>query len=435
MKKNLLICLSILIVGAVSCGKVHTFVDEGNIDESAPVDEEEVVTPPEQTPVGEPIVLTETEQIISASINDFAFRSFSAILSDEALSGKAFMYSPLSLSLALSLLETGAEGETAEEIRDFLGFQEFTDEDLCGYSKKLTDGLIAVDPNTTFNSANAVWGDLPVVFKEDFIERTNEYYGALVKNVDMNTEDAVNEINSWCDEKTNGLIKQIASWPWQGDPPLIMLANALYFKAMWPDGYHPEVEKGVFHSTGGDETEDFLLFSNSLPYLKTSSCSMVSIPYGNGSYNILLALPDEGATMEDAVKSFGEIEGNWISHLEQYSRGVQCSFPKFKIDQCSFPLEETLMGMGLSRLFDPKKAELGGFSNLDNLFVSKIMQDTYIDVNEKGTEAAAITHTYVIGTDISSKPEEPVIIKLDRPFAFMIYEKGSGAILFIGQKL
>lgn len=375
-----------------------------------------------------PILLTSTERIISEKIVSFGQSSYMSLLEGQDLASKSFVYSPLSLAMALSLCQSGAQGETFQQIGEVLGFQGSGSSELMEYCKKLTDGLTAVDTTALFCSSNSVFGDTPIVFTKKFTVDAENYFDADVRTLDMNSKEAVDIINNWCNEKTDGQIESIVQYPW--NPPFLMVANALVFKAKWPIGSQPDVKDDVFHSVNGSESCSFLNFKGLYNYFDKEHFKAISLPYGNGSYNLFIALPKEEKTIEYIIESIDDILKDLTSSKPSLPYDVDCSFPEFKIDESGLALKDMLINMGITDMFDDSRADFSIMSEKNKLYFTDVMQRAIIEVNEEGTDAAAVTA--IVGT---SGETGPIRFTINRPFFFMVYEKGSGTILFQGQKM
>lgn len=391
----------------------------------------DMATPKIETDIEEaPISLNASEQVISSKINSFSISSFANLMKTcPNLARESFVYSPLSVSINLALCETGSNGKTATQIREVLGISDFSTDCLEGYYQKLTEGLANVDTSTVFISANSIWGDSDIAFKPDFCHKAEQYFDADLKIMDMHSPSTVDAINEWCFTKTNGLIKEIVQRSWES--PKIFVANAVYFNAKWPENYIPVTDKRVFHSMSGDSECQFLRFKGYLHYVCAKGYQAISLPYGNGSYNLLLVLPADGKSIEETADFMDVVFDKLLSSQSPFPYYVECSFPEFKIDSNQISLKELLKSMGITDAFDPILADFSGISNYNKMYISSILQKSYVEVNEMGTEAAAVTAA--MGT--SSADLQPVRIIMDKPFLFCIYEKSSGTILFEGQMI
>ena len=410
MKTNIFsFIVAVLLLSVIGCEKIDNQSQQEKIEEH-------------------PILLTAAERIISEKVTSFGQSSYISLLEGQDLSSKSFVYSPLSLAMALSLCQSGAQGETSQQIREVLRFQGVGSSELMEYGKKLADGLKAVDTTTIFCSSNAIFRDTPIVFTKDFTAKAENYFDADVRSLDMRTKETVDVINNWCCEKTDGQIESIVQYPW--NPPFMMVANALVFKAKWPIGSQPDVKNDVFHSVNGSESCSFLNFKGLYNYFDKEHFKAISLPYGNGSYNLSIALPKEEKTIEYIIESIDDILKDLTSSEPSLPYNVDCSFPEFKIDESGLALKDMLINMGITDMFDDSRADFSIMSKNNKLYFTDVMQRAIIEVNKEGTDAAAVTA--IVGT---SGETGPIRFTINRPFFFMVYEKGSGTILFQGQKM
>lgn len=372
-----------------------------------------------------PIELTEQQFYILTDANAFAFDLFKEMEWSEP--GKSRMISPLSASLALSLLSNGARSETADEIISALGF-DCTADEMSGFYRHLVTELLKVDPSTTLETANSIWASRLITLNKSFVKAADKYYNAEVSNVDFTQPQTTDIINSWCSEKTHGCIKSITD---RIDPgTLVAIINALYFNGKWSKEFKNS-HTDIFRCADGSTKEvEMMTRTLSCKYYQDASFRMVEIPYGNGAFALDIVLP-----VKDDPKSFAEAAKK-MSALEWYSlaanlqnQSVALAVPAFKME-CEYDLIPYLKSLGIDKAFT-SEADFSGISSTP-LFVSEVKQKTYIDVNKKGTEAAAVTY---IGMKMTSAgPQDDIPFRADRPFFFAIREVSTGAILFLGQK-
>lgn len=373
-----------------------------------------------------PIELTEQQFYILSDANAFAFDLYKVMEFDKP--GGNRMISPMSASLALSLLSSGAREKTAEEILGALGFDCSTEE-MCSFYKHLMAELLKVDPSTTLESANSIWSSKLINLQKSFIKSADKYFDAEVRNVDFSSPATKNAINSWCSEKTHGCIKSIVD---ELDPnTMVAILNALYFNGKWEKEFEHS-HTGSFMSVDG-KAKDVEMMTRTLDvrYTEDASFKMAEISYGNGAFALDIVLPvkDDPKDFPAAVRKMSALE--WFSltaNLERTKAAVE--LPAFKME-CEYDLIPYLKSLGIEQAFT-SDADFSGISDTP-LFVSEVRQKTYIDVNKKGTEAAAVTY---IGMKMTSAGPETVIpFRVDRPFIFAIREVSTGAILFLGQKV
>lgn len=374
---------------------------------------------------GEPIPLTKAEEGINASANNFGFEVFHELYEDGQV-----LFSPLSASLALSMTATGADGNTAKQMTKILGFDGFTTDEVNGYYKKMVSALLTADPKTVFEIANSIWISDRITVKKPFIDDCEKYYSSEVfPGADFGSMDTIDKVNKWCSDKTHGKIKNILEEP---DPLLVMaLMNALYFNGTWKYPF-PNLFKNKFNTISGKAVEmEMMNTSAELPYSEYDGFRMVDLPYGNGSFSMKVILPGDKEDFGKAVKRF---DAKTLDKLngKAATKTVSVIMPKFMFDYTG-SLSDVLVALGMADAFSPAKADFSKMSN-DGLYISFVKQKTFIDVNEKGTEAAAVT---IVGMFENSAGPEPEVIYFtaDRPFLFVIQENSTGAVLFIGQKV
>jgi serpin B len=348
-------------------------------------------------------------------------------------------YSPYSISLALAMTYAGARGDTETQMAQALHF-ELAQADLHPAFNALSQALADSSKNTedqqgeplTLNIANALWGQQGFSFQSDFLDTLAQNYGAGMQEVDFsNPEQARTKINDWVAEQTNQKIKDLIPDGVLNDITRLVLTNAIYFKANWQYPFEKTyTAKGDFTLLNGDKVQvDMMHESESLPYAKGSGYQALELPYAGETASMLVLLPDEGKFQEFeralSTRAINTIQAN----LEQNS--VQLSLPKFKIE-ASFGLNQALSALGMTLAFDPNRADFSGMTGTPDLFISDVIQKAYVNVNEEGTEAAAATAVIM---KLTSLPANPVIMNVDRPFIFLILDKQTDTILFMGRVL
>lgn len=375
----------------------------------------------------EPIVLTKAEQEINQASNAFGFNVYHNIYS-----GNDMLISPLSLSLALSMTANGAAGSTAEEMLSTLGFAGKDKETMNSYYQKMIGGLLEADSKTTFEVANSIWADEKIGMKKSFTDVTKKYYSSEVYPADFKTQATVDRINKWCSDKTHGKIPTIMDGP---DPYLVMaLINALYFKGEWAFEFNEKTKKEDFATLGGGKNKvDMMSAEDKLLYAEYDGFSMVQLPYGNGAFCMDVILP---AKNEDFGKAAARLDAKTFDGLlrSRSNAIVNLKLPKFTFDY-NIKLNDALTALGMKKAFDDHQADFSEMAE-KSLKISLVKQKTFIDVNEKGTEAAAVTFVGMVTTSVGPSVEpRRVDFFADRPFLFIIRENSTGAVLFIGQKV
>lgn len=382
----------------------------------------------ETTPVVQPLVpvkLSEAESLLPLKSNDFGIEVYRRVA--EGNQNKTVFVSPLSLSLALSMCSLGADGETERQMRTVLGFGDVSQAVLCTYYQKMQDALRTIDTTTVVEIANAIWTDKKIQLKAPFVSSADSYFKSTAESVDFTLSATRERINAWCAEKTHGKITSILD----GDNPslVMLLANALYFNGKWKEKFPDAVNDKFTDITGKEKTVEMMHQQKSFRYAATEMGQVLELPYGNGAYAMDIVLP---AKTEDFSASLKLLTGeSWQKAMEKLSyRTVDVKLPKFKAT-FEVQLNSILSQMGMPLAFTGS----ADFSRMSDspLCIDFVKQKTFVDVNEKGTEAAAVT---AIGMRLTSVgPPEIINFHADHPFIFAIRECTTGTILFIGGKL
>lgn len=373
------------------------------------------------------IALTKAEEELTAQNTDFAFDFFRAMEAQPFSKGQA-VWSPISVSIALSMTANGAAGETLKEMTDGLGFKGFDLEQINAFNQKLLAELTTLDCTTTLAFANSLWLNLGFKPLDAFAKTLAESYDAESRQLDFST--AVPIINQWCEEKTNGCIKNLLE---QLDAASkCVLLNACYFKGGWKIPFMEELtQKKTFNNGDGTTCEtDFMHGDGYFRYRKNDLFACVELPYGNEAFSLQVVLPNEGTDLSACINSLNA--KSWNTFLKEMTPEiVRIELPKFKIEKKEL-LNESLQALGIRKAFGGKS----DFSRLsaEKIFINKVLQATYFCIDENGTEAAAVTGIF---SDIENVGEEAQTKAIDfqanRPFLFLLTEKSTGIVLFIGK--
>lgn len=321
--------------------------------------------------------------------------------------------SPYSAGMALSMLAEGAEGETKLQLLRALNGIPFKDQKLY------TDSAVVVA------SANSIWLRDGFSIKDSYKESVKEEYSALVSELDFSDPSAVGVINGWCSDNTAGRIPEIVK---EIDPSIVMyLMNALYFKAPWDLFKKENTRPGTFYGSSGESEIDFMNTTKDLSYFEYMGCQVVRIPYADGQYSLLVALPPQNITVPMVLDYIQEGLYNMVeSKLE--TRRVALSLPKFKLET-TVNMNDALRMMRVTDAFGD--ADFSAMTRA-SVAVSEVIQKCFVEVSEEGTEAAAVTN---IGVKLTAvRPvQEAVKMKVDRPFIMMIKETETGNVMFAGK--
>lgn len=376
-----------------------------------------------------PIELTKSEMQVADGANAFGLDVYHSVYKDEQM-----LFSPLSLSLALSMTALGADGMTASQMCTTLGFDGIDADDIASYYRKMTESLATIDRRTTFDSANSIWSQEGFTVKKDFLKTAQDFFNAEIRTVDFRDQATVGVINGWCSEKTHGMVEKILD---RVDPSQVMsLINAIYFKGQWNFKFDEKTEKSTFHTIDGKKVKvDMMKVRKELYASFVDDWSSVRLPYGNGAFAMEVILPPSGMAFGDAVKAFDEELVSKLSVMRD-KHEVTLKMPEFKFEYGFKELKEVLASLGMPLAF----SSMADFSKMaevpdgNSFFIGTVSQKCAIEVNTKGTEAAAVTHVGMF-LESAMPPGGPVTFTVDRPFIFMIREASTGALLFIGQKV
>jgi serine protease inhibitor len=357
----------------------------------------------------------------SGKTSSFAFNFWKAYEKEE---GGSYFLSPLSLNIALGMLLNGAEGETKAEIQNMLGF---SDADLATINASYAE-IIAklphVDSKVTNLVANSVWHASAFPVESAYLGDLKNSFSAQVFSKDFGNAATVNEINKWASDNTNGKIKTILE---KIEPhQVLFLLNALYFKGDWTTPFDKDnTSKGMFYGESKTSEQDFMYNLGEYAYADNADFQMLELPYGNEKYAFVALLPKAGS-VSSLISGLSQEKWN-AAASEMKKQKIEVWLPKFEIET-SKSLSKVLNILGMKKAFTDA-AELGKISKAKGLLVDFVKQDTYLSVDEKGSEAAAVTS---IGVGVTSVPTYPQF-RGDKPFAFAIVEKTSNTFQFIGK--
>jgi serine protease inhibitor len=349
------------------------------------------------------IELRGSEAEMVKSDQQFAIEFFANVFNEEAAElDKNFMISPLSLSMALAMTWNGADGETKAVMQKVLKLDGYTDQEVNEYYEKLREALLKTDPSTKLAIANSIWTNKNIKIKDDFIRLNNEYFNSTVESVDFSDANSVKLMNKWAADNTNNLITHVLD---KTNPNALMyLMNALYFKGIWTSEFNSRntSSKPFYSEDGQTKNVDMMHQKSSFNYNENQTMQIVELPYGNQAFSMIVLLPKEGNKLADVTQELQNSNswGNLVSGLR--STQVDLYLPKFKTEY-SRVLNDVLEKMGMGIAFEPGAADFSRMTDAD-AFISFVEQFTYINTDEVGTEAAAVT---VVGIELTSyQPSE-----------------------------
>jgi serine protease inhibitor len=366
---------------------------------------------------------------VAARTTDFAFDFFKTLQTTQPENDNLFV-SPLGLHIALGMLLNGANNRTASEIKSALKVDGIDDLDLNSAYKSLQEGLPQVDPQVQLSLANSVWSRNGFSVHSSFIAVLKKWFNADAITMEFN-DAGVRRINQWASDKTNGKIEKVIGE--FSDSDVMFLMNALYFKGDWKHKFDPAntIDRDFKLADGGQKRVKMMSLNSSLQLAQTSDFSAVELPYSNGKFNFTLLLPNGNKSVAEVGNSLSSEAWKSLTNGQYRSALVNLNLPKFQLDY-EVQLKSTLKKMGIEAAFDSNSADFSRLSDALSLQVSEVKQNTYLGIDEKGTEAAAVTTIGMELTSVQPGPT-PIHIVADRPFLFVISENTSNTILFVGR--
>jgi serpin B len=346
-------------------------------------------------------------------------------------------FSPYSLSTALAMTWGGARGDTEKEMAAVLHFN-LEQVPLHAAFAALEAKLAAVQKKgkVQLSVANSLWPHKDYPFLKEYLEMVKREYGVSITPVDYthDTEKAREQINAWVEEKTNQKITDLVPAGVLNALTRLVLANAIYFKGDWAFQFKKsDTTDQPFHLTSGREAQAPLMHQSQkdkFRYAETETLQVLEMPYAGDDLSMVVLLPKKQDGLADLENDFT------APHLEAWTRGLRpreakVYLPRFKMT-CQFGLKEPLQALGMKTAFNPVSADFSGMDGKHDLFIQAVLHKAFVEVNEEGTEAAAAT-AVVVGVRSVRIPEPPVVFRADHPFIFLIRERSTGSLLFVGR--
>jgi serpin B len=364
--------------------------------------------------------LTSSETALVSANNAFAFDLFRTGNADQHKSN--VFVSPLSASMALGMATNGADGTTYNEMKSTLHLTGATREDVNGSYKSLIALLRDLDPQTKFTIANSIWYEQTFPFNASFLDESRQYFDAEVSGLDFKSPAAVGTINSWVNKQTNGKIPTILDAIASNE--VMFLINAIYFKGTWLKQFDKSktVDAPFQAADGSIANVPMMARAAGVDYTANTEYQAVDLPYGNSAFTMTVVLPN--GDIDAFAESFDATKWNTLIGSLHASE-LPVNLPRFRIEWERL-LKPDLQQLGMRlAFFDADFTRMSPLGR--NLIITKVLQKTYVDVDEEGTEAAAATSVGIGTTSL------PVAFRADRPFVVVIRERFSGTILFIGK--
>lgn len=377
-----------------------------------------------------PRPLTAAETRLIAADNDFAFRLLREVAAQTRGAAPNLFISPLSVAMALGMTYNGAAGTTEEAMRRTLALEQMTVPEVDDAYRGLIDLLRGLDPHVQFRIANSIWYRQDFTVLPAFLDVTRTDFDAQVEGLDFASPDAPARINRWVSEQTAGRITSIVDTPLPSEDVLYLI-NAIYFKGDWTQQFDRTLTSPQpFHLADGSTVSTTMMATGKPVALRLAGDQAVEVAdlaYGGRAFSMTIVMPRDPTLLDPLVSGLtaGQWDG-WVASLDSASREV--SLPKFRLTS-DLLLNSTLASLGMGIAFDCLPPEMADFTRMhepQEVCITRVKHRSYVDVNEEGTEAAAVTS---VGIGVTSTPARLVF---DRPFVFAIRENLSGTILFLG---
>ncbi|MDZ7333499.1 MAG: serpin family protein [candidate division KSB1 bacterium] len=367
--------------------------------------------------------LTSIEKTIVESDNRFGIKLFQEIV--KAQKDTNIFISPLSVSMALGMTLNGAAGTTREAMIRTLELEGLSDQQINENYQSLIELLVGLDPKVKFQIANSIWHRDDMTFEQSFIDLNKKYFDALVSALNFGDPNAKNIINAWVYEHTNGKINKIVEKINRDD--VMFLINAIYFKGIWKYQFEEKNTADALFTLPDNsqvpckmmaQTGEFQHFAN-------DQFQAIDLPYGDELFSMVVILPSASADIDELISELDQNDWNhWLASFQKEKGTI--FLPRFKLEY-KLRMNDVLIALGMGVAFSPG-ADFTRMFKPGGLFISEVNHKTFIEVNEEGTEAAAVTSVVIGRTSTSG-----FVMRVDRPFIFAIRENHSGTILFVGK--
>ncbi|MCD6375230.1 MAG: serpin family protein [Caldisericaceae bacterium] len=371
--------------------------------------------------------VTHLQKNVIQANNDFSFDLFTQV--NQLNAGKNVFISPFSVSMALGMTLNGADGETYTAMQKTLGFTGMDAQQINDTYHYLYNSLQDLDPKVIFKIANSIWCRQGIDFLPDFLKINQTYFHAEVQTLNFADPQAVLTINNWIARATNQKIKKVLE---QIPSEAVMyLINALYFNGLWTYQFpQKKVRQEDFSLLNGQLVQcQMMRVQCKIPILIEEDLQAVQLPYGQGNFAMTVIMPSR-TEFESYQQSFNLAE--WQRIQENFKqRECVVGLPKFRFDFKS-NLNQVLSALGMGIAFNENRADFSRISETERLFINRVIHQTFVEVSEKGTEAAAVTVVEIGATSVG--PTVPTII-FNQPFIFVISETSTNTILFMGSIL
>lgn len=422
MNRSLVASLSALALTACSTSN-KAQVESNKTQAKITSDVATRVTPTEEMDE-EYLYIGQTERELVEQNNTFAFNLF------QQTAGRGNnVVSPLSVTYLMSMLADGADGQTLREMLAALGWKDAKQADIDALCKMLIDKSGKLDKQTTINIANYIALNKQTTLLADYAEQVKTNYKAGVETLDFSRQESTQHVNNWCKEQTDGMIPSIVD---QLDPGAALIAmNAIYFNGTWENKFQKSStrEENFKGYTRDIKKVQMMRQSEKFNYIDNDTLQAVTLPYGNGAYAMTVLLPREGKSIDEMMAGLSaEKFTSLLYDMDQCI--VNLKLPRFTIETKT-DLNGVISALGAPSMFTTE----ANFSKMSQqpLYVSKMLQKAKIEVSEEGTKAAAVTAAIMMMASLHPQEPRRVTFHANRPFVYVISQRATGAVLFMGQ--
>lgn len=364
-------------------------------------------------------------QLVSANTR-FGFKLFSALTNQQP--NQNVFVSPSSVAIALAMVYNGASGETQRDMARAMEIQGMNLQVLNQANADLKALLENPDPKVQLSIANSLWARQGVPFKPEFIQRNQQFYQAKLTELNFADPRAVSTINGWVNQSTRGKITEIVDQLSADD--VMVLINAIYFKGNWSRQFDKQQTKTepFYLANGSSKNHPLMTQRSEYRYLDHSLFQGVMLPYGEGRrMSMVVLLPKKNSTLNELERNL--TAENWDQWMNQFrNRQGSIQIPRFKLEYKA-ELTRILAQLGMGNAFT-RQANFSGISPVPTQ-IDQVNHKTFVEVNEEGTEAAAVTSIGIRAT-AAIPMDEPFQMKVDRPFFCAIRDNQTGSVLFMG---
>lgn len=368
----------------------------------------------------------ESVQNLSEAINNFSCELYKLIHHD---TNENIFFSPCSIFTALAMTYEGACGDTAEQMKTVLGFEQNNTINLCSFGRIYN--LLNIDTEYTLNTANALWTREGYPFLESYLDFIDDYYMGKATEIDFsNPASASDIINAWVEKNTGGKITDMLSEADVNPDTVLILSNAIYFKGLWLNQFDEDDTRDRDFTLSNKEVIQVPMMAltnaeESFNYTETEDVQILELPYKGDDVTMMIILSKENNVINIVQQLDTEVLSTWKDSITPTD--IDIYLPKFTF-RTEYNLKQILIDLGMELPFS-YAADFSGMNGYGGLFIEKVLHKAFIEVNEEGTEAAAATTVHMMET---AMPEPAAVFNADHPFIFIIQHEETGTILFMG---